>query len=119
MGFLPGIAIVLSLITIMVVVVHSLWQRKALVAMGASALLFALLGIALSMLAAYDWATDTTFAYTWGGLPQAAYDTPFVIAFIFAIGATIAAGRLLYERRMDRAALAPADGFASARFQNK
>lgn len=111
------------LLALPVIVAYALWQRKALVAMGASALLFALLGITLSLLAAYGRATDTMFGYIWGGLPQATYDAPFIIAFIIALAIPIRAimivGRRLDARRIDQAALAPAEAFSSAKLQNR
>ena len=107
MGIFPGIAIVALLVVIAAGIVYSLWQRKALSAMIATAMFFAVVGIALTMLAAFDWVTDSTFGYTWGGLPQVAYDAPFVIALIFVAAATVESGRRFFVKRLDRAALAP------------
>lgn len=108
MGYLPSIVMVIMPIAVMAVIACALWQRKLLTAVASAALFFAIVGIELFLLAAFDWAVNDIH-YTWGGLPQLTYDMPFYIAFTFTAVAIAIAGRRLYRRRMDRAALAPVE----------
>jgi hypothetical protein len=107
-GIFLIVAMTVLPLAVLAVVVWALWQRMALTSMAVAAAFFTIIGIELFLLAAYDW-VQNDLNYTWGGLYQLTYDMPFIFAASLMLAAATVAIRRQYRRRMDRAAIAPAE----------